>query len=109
MADQLDAVRGSKGSDGLLGCSEHYIKPVYAREIGPLWKAYVERRGAYDFHFVIRRLGHSGSHNLCADFQAFPGSRELEAKYVDAARSGSGIGTDKDWIEGLVFVPVGEF
>src|SRR5215204_5691688 len=80
MADPLHAMRGGKGGDSLLSGADHYIKPVYEREIGPLWKAYVGRRVACHFHFGINRP-------------------------VNAPA----VGDDKAGVQCSVFVPIGEF
>jgi hypothetical protein len=113
MAAPLHAMRGGKGGDSLLGGADHYIKPVYEREIGPLWKAYVGRRVACHFHFGINRPDNAGSENLCADFQAFPSPGEQEAKDIEASNihfvNAPAVGDDKAGVQCSVFVPIGEF
>jgi hypothetical protein len=110
----LDAVRSGELGNDVLDGADHYAYPIHEGNVGPLWKAYIGGRVACHIHFGFRGLGEHQPTNLCADFQIFPYTRELNAEYVEPAAlqfrapDGEVCCGDKYWIEHPVFVPVGE-
>jgi hypothetical protein len=114
MAELLDAVRSGEVGNDVLDGADHCVYPIHERNVGPLWKAYIGGRVACHIHFVFGGLGQHQSTNLCADFQIFPYTRELNAEYVEPAAlqfrapDGEVCCGDKYWIQHPVFVSVGE-
>src|SRR5829696_375181 len=112
--ERLNPVLVGDSKHGRIDFCQHEADSIHERQIGPLWQAYVGGRVACHVHLIFCGRGEHQSTNLCADFQVFPYSREVHAKYAEPATfqfrvpEREGPGRYKYWTEHPVFVPIGE-